>query len=320
MPADIISIDLGGTKCAGALVSESGNISGKKETKITGFRGDEAGDIVVHLCQELFGQNQSARNKIRGIAVSVPGISYHEKGIVWAPNIPDWTDYPLKDKLLNAFGKSVTVNIESDRSCAIAGECWLGAAQGLKDAIFLAFGTGIGAGILVDGHILRGKSDIAGAIGWLVLDDIFHDGYEKFGCFEYNASGDGLVRVAKDFYNTNMDFLDTDLNISELSSEMIFDEYEKGDKLSTEVIRRAIRYWGRSAANLVSIFNPEMIIFGGGLFGPAAKFIDDIYMEAKKYAQPVAMKEVIFRKAQLGNDAPLLGAAWLLMKIQSAKA
>ncbi len=93
------------------------------------------------------------------------------------------------------------IRIDNDRACYILGETWKGSATGCKHAIFLSVGTGIGAGILVDGKVLRGANDIAGSIGWMALTDPFLQEYVKYGCFEYHASGPGITRITKDIYH-----------------------------------------------------------------------------------------------------------------------
>ncbi len=104
------------------------------------------------------------------------------------------------------------------------------------------------------------------------------------------------------------------INADQLSAKDIFDAYENGDELSKKVIGNAIEYWGMAVANLVSLFNPEKIIFGGGVFGPALRFLDDIYDEAKKWAQPISIQQVKLQGSALGNEAGLYGAGWLALK------
>lgn len=314
MPEKFISIDLGGTKCAGAVISNLGKIILKSTIKLGDSQGDDVGSLIANLCDDLIEEPELEESIFAGIGISVPGISYKSKGTVWAPNIPGWNDYPLKDKIEKRFNKRIPVIIDSDRACSILGESWLGAASGCQNVIYLTFGTGIGAGIMTDGRILRGKSDIAGAIGWLALDDRYPAGYKQFGCFEYNASGDGLRRLALDVFQSDIKYSKTTLDPTAAIASDIFNAYEERDVLACEVIEKAIEYWGKAVANVVSIFNPEKIIFGGGLFGPGLKFLDEIHKTASKYAQPVAMEEVELCSGKLGNDAQLYGAAKLLME------
>ncbi len=99
-----------------------------------------------------------------------------------------------------------------------------------------------------------------------------------------------------------------------LSAKDVFDAYEMGDELSRRVIANAIEYWGMATANLVSLFNPEKIIFGGGVFGPAVKFLEEIYLEAKKWAQPIRIQQVKLQASALGSDAGLYGAGLLALR------
>jgi glucokinase len=212
--------------------------------------------------------------------------------------------------------KNISIKIDSDRACYILAEVWKGNARGFSDVIFLGIGTGIGAGILVNNEVLRGAHDIGGAIGWMALNKPFDKKFIPCGCFEYNASGEGLVKVAKELI-ADKKFSESPLNKKDpaaLSAKDIFDGYDANDKLAIMVINNAIEYWGMAVANLVSLFNPEKIIFGGGVFGPALKFLDAIYDEAKKWAQPISIQHVTLEGAALGNEAGLYGAGYLALK------
>ena len=205
------------------------------------------------------------------------------------------------------------MTIDSDRAAYILGETWRGAARGARDAIFLAVGTGIGAGILVDGKIVRGHGDVAGAIGWLALDRPFTQRYTQHGCFEDQASGPGLVRVARDLMHANPDYNGELRPRRMIEAGDIFAAHDNADPIAVKVIDNAVELWGMAAANLVSLFNPEMIVFGGGVFGPATKFLDRILAEAKRWAQPIAIGQVRFVASELGSDAGLFGAGRLAM-------
>jgi glucokinase len=166
---------------------------------------------------------------------------------------------------------------------------------------------------MADGHLIRGSSDIAGSVGWLALNQPFEDKYKPCGCFEYHASGDGLSKVALEYLrqNRNSTSLLTSVAPEEMTAKEIFDAFEKHDPLAISVIKQAVTYWGMAVANLVSLFNPEKIIFGGGVFGPAVILLDDILEEAKKWAQPVSIRQVKLVPSALGIGAGLTGAACL---------
>ncbi|HED36857.1 MAG TPA: ROK family protein, partial [Ignavibacteria bacterium] len=194
----VIGIDLGGTKCAGAIFINNGKMIHKKIVPLQKRKGMEVGLLIQDHLRNLLNFANNENVGIESIGISVPGISYSKTGKVWAPNIPGWDAYPLLHEIQSNI-KSIKIKIDSDRTCYILGEAWQGAAKGCKDAIFISVGTGIGAGILVNGEILRGSNDITGAIGWWGLDKPYQSEYKECGCFEYHASGEGLVKVANEF-------------------------------------------------------------------------------------------------------------------------
>ncbi|MDX2444554.1 MAG: ROK family protein [Bacteroidales bacterium] len=309
-----LGIDLGGTKIAGALFNENDMASPKAVSYLENRSGKEVGEEILKLIQNFLNRASKNNQKIKSIGIAVPGIYYSKTGIVWAPNIPGWNNYPLYEELAKKFNPSgIRIKIDSDRACYILGESWKGSAIGCRDAIYLAVGTGIGAGILINGKVLRGSSDIAGAIGWMALTHPYLPDYSKYGCFEYHASGEGLTRIAKNFHDKEKSFIkDADQQPEEfITTRDVFKDYLNGNPIAKKVIKQSIEFWGKASANLVSLFNPEKIIFGGGVFGPAVQFLDQIYLEAKKWAQPISIDLVKFEASKLGNDAGLYGAGFL---------
>ncbi len=296
----ILGIDLGGTKISGAIFNSSGIRLSKEKILIHQRQGEQVAGLIVNLISVLQERCKDLGLMLTGIGIAVPGIYYQQTGTVWAPNIPGWESFALFQHLRENMDPEIKVAIDNDRACYILGETWKGAAVGCKHAIFMAVGTGIGAGILVNGSILRGQSDIAGAIGWMALTDHFMPPYNHHGCFEHHASGNGIAWVANEHTK------------QKLTAEEVFELHAQGDPMAVSVIEQAIIYWGKATANLVSLFNPEIIIFGGGVFGPALEFLPEIYQEATRWAQPVSIKEVQFLKSSLGSEAGLYGAASLV--------
>jgi glucokinase len=310
----VLGVDIGGTKLAAALICEDGTIIRKEYWELGGRKGTEVGSFVTDMIR-MFNSGESQTGAVESIGISVPGISYPQTGRVWVPNIEGWTDYPLMDEVRMAVGK-IPVTIDNDRACYILGEAWKGKAVGCRDAIFIGVGTGIGAGILVNGSVLRGSSGIAGAIGWLALEPHFLEKYIACGCFEYNASGEGIARVAREMLKENISYsgILRETGPERISARTVFEAFEKHDWLAEKVLLHCVEFWGMAAANLVSLFNPRMIIFGGGIFGPAGKLLAKIKEEAEKWAQPVSMKEVGFEVSGLGGDAGIYGAGYLALK------
>jgi glucokinase len=311
----VIALDLGGTKLAAALFSDEGDPIFTETLPLEKRKGGEVGKIILQQAYKLLRKAATENIPVEALGICVPGIAHAKTGTVWAPNIEGWDDYPLLNELQNGLhDKQVKIRIDSDRACYILGEVWKGNAQGCSDVIFLSVGTGIGAGIITNNQVLRGAHNIAGAIGWMALTRPFDKKFKACGCFEYNASGKGIAKVAKELIGTSQFKESVLANSASLTAKDVFDAYDKKDELAVTVIRLAIEYWGMAVANLVSLFNPEKIIFGGGVFGPALKFLDAIYEESKKWAQPISISQVQLEGSALGNDAGLYGAGLLALK------
>jgi len=309
----VIGIDLGGTKINGAVFDDNGNMLHKVSALLEYRQGDEVGMLVKENIDTLI--NLHDIKDIKSIGICVAGIANSKTGKIWAPNIKGWEAYPLQKEIEDHINNlSVRVDIASDRTCYILGETWKGAAKGCNDALFVAVGTGIGVGILVDGKILHGYGDIVGAAGWLALETPYLDEYDMCGCFESQASGSGIAWQARKIIKGNVLFKESSLydkDIESIVTQDIFSAYEQKDPLAKFVLSKAVKMWGMAAANLVSLLNPEMIIWGGGVFGPASQFIGNIYEEACKWAQPISIRQVRFEKSQLSGDAGLYGAGYL---------
>jgi glucokinase len=312
----VIGLDLGATKLAGALFDRSGNILERDGALLAEREGDEVGQLVAGCGGRLRSVARERGMEVEGVGVSVPGIADHEGGRVWAPNIAGWERYPLREVVRAEVGESCPIVVESDRAASILGEVSRGVAQGRRHAIFLAVGTGIGAGILVDGSILRGAHDIAGAIGWMGLDRPYRAEYDRCGGFESHASGAGIARVARELLEDNARH-EGPLGMlapGEITAQEVFAAYEAGDTLAASVVANAVECWGMAVANLVSLFDPEIVVLGGGLFGPAAKLVDRIIAEARRWAQPVSFAKVTVCASSLGPEACLYGTGELALR------
>lgn len=335
----VIALDLGGTKLAAALFSARGLLSRRLMVALDGRSGSEVGKLISGLVVELGKQAAVKRQQIQGIGVSVPGIARAD-GTVWAPNIRGWEAYPLRRELALAAGwldpgQEIPIVVENDRACSILGECWRGNARRCSSAVFLAVGTGIGAGILCDGMVIQGAHGTAGSLGWMALDRPFRTEYESCGCFEQQASGDGLAKVANELIEKARRTGDRlghwsstvavgrharrGSRVPSVTAEDVFAAYAQGDPIAREVLGQAVELWGMAVANLVSVFDPEKIIFGGGVFGPATRFLPAIRKEALKWAQPVSMRRVQLVPSKLGSAAALYGAAYLALGAAGGK-
>jgi len=277
----VLAVDLGGTKTALARVDEHGVLHDRR--KLPAARSVEA----------TLAQIADGAGDVEAVGVIVPGIYTPATGRAWCPNLWGLDEVPL----LAALGAilPVAVAIDSDRVGYVIGESWLGAGQGLRDVVFVSIGTGIGVGILSNGVVVRGAHGIAGAAGWFALDPEFKEAYAEVGCWEANAAGPAIARLA-----------------GAPDAESVVAAARAGSVAASAVLRRAAAYTARGIATLISALNPELVVLGGGLMqGAGDLFLESVRADVGKWAQPIAASHCRLTLTQLGEDAGLLGAARL---------
>jgi glucokinase len=180
--------------------------------------------------------------------------------------------------------------------------------------VFLAVGTGIGAGILVDGHLCRGAGDIAGAVGWFALTPDFKPQYAARGCFESEASGTAVGERAIGLLASQPSEAILELVDHEperVTAEVVVKAARRGDAVARETLDHAAIYLAMGMANIVSILNPEVVILGGGLMQAGDLLLDPVKKEFTRWAQPIAAEQVRLELSALGEDAGLYGAGRL---------
>jgi glucokinase len=318
-------VDVGGTKITAALFTREGEMAGREKVAIDKSGGGAAAAQVAERISVLAAAARSAGGRLAAVGVCVPGVVYPETGRVWAPNIPGWDEFPLLDRIRekppeNEIGRErglvpdVPVVLDSDRSAYVAGEAWRGAAAGAKDAVFLAVGTGIGAGIISGGRLVRGHEAIAGAVGWFGLDPAFKPEYASMGCFEAEASGASVARKAgEELARGRPSSLRGRAGGADeaVTAEAVAEAARAGDPLAREIVAGAVTYLAMGVANIVSLLNPETIVLGGGLFRAADLFLEPVRREFRRWAQPLAARTVRIEISALGEDAGLYGCGRL---------
>lgn len=278
-----LGIDVGGTKIAAALVSEDGDLVGKIREPID---QSSDGSAVEQLCR-LVGQFQISG--VQGVGVGIPGIADQKQKRVWAPNVRGWDHISLEAQLQNAA--HVLVTVESDRNTAILGELLFGAARQKHDVVFLIVGTGIGAGILAGGRLVRGSKDIGGAVGWIPVN--FENQPEHF---EDIASGPGIERLAKRLYGLEARLPD------------LVQRAREGHPIR-DLFARIGSVIGQALSVFVSTLNPELIVLGGGVSNAWDLMEETAHTAMERWSQPIAVKQVQIVASTLGEDAGILGAA-----------
>lgn len=286
----VLAADLGGTKIAAARVYASGKLTHYRETPTPPEGGRGVVDAVARLLLTLTGP------EARAAAVDVPGLAYPD-GRVWAPNIAGWTKMPLRTSLQKRL--HLPVLVESDRNAFVTGEAWRGAAQNSRDVVYLAVGTGIGAGIVTGGRLLRGHGEVAGSVGWTAVRDQFLPDYRARGCLESHAAGVGIGLAGTRRFKRPTTALD------------LVRMAKRGDASAREILHEAGHYLGLGLANLVSILNPEVIVIGGGVAAAGNLILNAARQTMRQWAQPLAVKQVRIVRSRLGVRAALLGVAKL---------
>jgi len=289
-------VDLGGTKIAAARVDSAGKITHHVVAPTPPGGGKAVVGAVIDILQQLPQQGACA------LGVDVPGLAYPD-GSVWAPNLSGWKRMPL-GAMLNAHFHLPTL-VESDRNAFVSGEAWRGAAQNCRDVVFLAIGTGIGAGIISGGRLLRGSGELAGCLGWMATGSRFLPRYKDIGCLESHLAGPGIAREASRIRKTAT----TTRELIQLA--------RRGDPEAKKVIAQTGEYLGLALANLVSILNPEMIVVGGGVAAAGNLLLAPARNTMRQWAQPLAGKQVRVVRSRLGARAALLGMAKMAFDLAS---
>lgn len=281
--------DLGGTKIAAARVSTSGRIS----HLITKPTPREGGWITLQALLEVLGS--LPRHGAIGVGVAVPGLVY-AGGKVWAPNVPGWERMPLGSALKKHF--KLPAVVDSDRNAFVAGEAWKGAARNCRDVVFVAVGTGIGAGIISGGRLLRGHAELAGCLGWVTVRRPDNDVGSAVNA-ESSAGGLGIARAATEAWGKPM----TARDVVTLA--------RRGDRRAIRFLAGAGHDLGVALAGIVSILNPEMIVIGGGVASAGSLLLKPASGAMRRLAQPIAARQVRIVRSKLGGRAGLLGIARL---------
>jgi glucokinase len=312
----VCAVDLGGTNLRAANIDRDGRIHERVRSATPG--SGTAEDVVAAIAAAVR-ECESACSKrgghVCGVSVVVPGSVHLETGVVInAPNIPSLPGYELAPALERALGQPVL--LENDANAAALGEMWQGAARGCRTIICLTLGTGVGGGIILDGKLWRGADGTAGELG--------HTSVEPFGgvqckcgntgCLEVYASATAIVRMTREALAQHPSSLLHSIAANDLTSEKIFSAATAGDELALEVFRRVGVYLGIAMANLVNIFNPAMIVIGGGVSAAWELFAERGRAEVIKRAFPVPAQRCQIVRAKCGDDAGLLGAAWLALE------
>ena len=296
-----LAIDIGGTSVKLGLVDETGGILAKAEESVS-FDGWQTPILttVLAAAERFLTARGEDPQALEGIGVSATGQINSHTGVVAGTcgNLPNYIGSPIKAELEKAFGLPVTV--ANDANCMTLGEAWVGGAKGYTDVIGVTLGTGVGGGILTGGRLLEGSRGLGGELGHYRTHAL--DGVPctcgAVGCWERYAATTALVRAAKE---KNPDWKD---------GRAIFAAAEAGDETVLALLDAWIDEIAQGLAGMVHIFNPQLILIGGGVSAQQKLLIDPIAAKVRASVMPAFAEGLEIRAAQLHNDAGMVGAIY----------
>jgi glucokinase len=302
------AIDLGGTKIFSICADSELNVVGEDFRQTDAERGQDA--VIETMVASL--RAACGGRELRAIGISTPGPCDPKRGVVTtAPNLPGWRDVPLARLIGERFG--LPAWIENDANAAALAEHRLGAGKEASHVIFVAIGTGLGGGLILNDALYYGASGGAGEIGHMQLvPDGPLCGCGRRGCLEALASGTALAARAREIIEREpagkLAMLVKERG-DEPDARLLDEAADAGDESAAAAIREAGRYLGAGLTNLVDIFNPEVIVIGGSIRKLGAPYLGTALEVVQREAYPQAFADVRIVEAQLGDEAAAIGAA-----------
>jgi glucokinase len=320
----VIGVDLGGTNIVvGVLPIDGGEgeVLALQNEPTEAHRGAKyVVDKIVLLIEEaraqIVSQYGGSRSDFAGVGIGSPGPLNRETGtVINTPNL-GWRNFPLRDLIANAVNMPAV--LDNDANCATYGEWWLGAGRNIGTLIGITLGTGIGGGIVLNGEIFHGVSDSAGEIGHMTIEA---NGRKcpcgNYGCLEAYASGPAISRRAIEGLDAGADSLLTDLvrgNLEEITAATVYEAVINGDPYANEVMRETAKFLGAGVANVINIFNPDMVVISGGVTKAGDHLFVPLRAEVRRRAFKSALDACEICAASLPGTAGVIGAAGVFKK------
>jgi glucokinase len=315
----MIGIDIGGTKCRVSLGNLCGGllrIEASREARST--LGYSPQDMLDKLLRDVEGLTGGA-GKVEAIGISCGGPLDQDRGIILSPpNLPGWDEIPITGYFRDHTG--IPAYLYNDANAGALAEWKYGAGKGCRDLVFITFGTGIGAGLILDGRLYSGACGQAGEIGHLRLTDYGPPGYGKLGSLEGFCSGGGIVKLARSMVEAEIQqrrspgFCPSLGDLEGITAKTVGDAAERGDPLARRIYEEVGRKLGLGLSVIIDVLNPELIIIGSiftrsqKLLWPAAREV--IEREALPLARQVCRVEPSMLGDEIGNYAALAAAQY----------
>jgi glucokinase len=313
----IIGVDLGGTNIVvGAMSSDGKHSFGARSIPTSAELGAEGvADRIVGLIEgvilDTIAQTSANRRDFIGVGIGAPGPLDRDKGlVVVAPNL-GWRNFPLRDRIGERLNLPAT--LDNDANCATVGEWWQGAAKGANNVIGMTIGTGIGGGLILDGKLFHGASDVAGEIGHTTIDlNGRHCKCGNYGCLEAYASGPAIATRAREVLvrEETASLLPSLVGgrLESITAETVYRAAQQGDAVASEIVRDTARYLGTAIANLLNILNVDVVVVAGGVTQAGDALFLPMQAEVRRRAFRPAVDATRIVPGTLPGTAGVVGA------------
>ena len=312
----IVGVDLGGTGIKVGVMPADGSRTLAVRTTPTRPELGAEGVIarIVTVAEEsiaaAMAETGARREQFVGVGVGAPGPLDRAAGIVLiAPNL-GWRDVPLGGRVSTALGMPSA--LDNDANCATLGEWWVGAARGARHVVGLTIGTGIGGGLVLFGRLYHGASDVAGEVGHATIES---NGRRcacgNYGCLEAYASGPAIAERAREALVSGEESMLPTMaggDLSRITAETVYDAAEAGDQLARLLVRQTAGFLGTGVANLLNVFNPEVVVIAGGVTRAGDALFEPLRAEVKRRAFRPAVEACRIVPGALPGTAGIVGA------------
>lgn len=308
----IIGMDLGGTNIKTSLFTKDFSVVAEQRTPTMVSLGSEG--VLQRMAdniRELLLKAGAAAEEVEVMGMGVPGLLDIEKGIsLFSPNFPQWENVPIAGWFKERLG--IPVFIDNDVRVNLYGECYFGARKGKKNVVLLTLGTGLGAGVMIDGHILYGATGSMGEIGHM---NMYREGRpcrcKSSGCLGRYVSALGLLRTVKEKIEAKEKTVLTDWvkDPEEITAEMVSRAFDEGDQLAREAMEETGEILGFGLVNVINLYNPECVIIGGGMSAAGERLLSKAREVVDTHALEISRKACTIVTASLGDASGMLGAA-----------
>jgi glucokinase len=322
----VLGIDIGGTNLVVGSVAEDGSsmVASASEPTHSEAGATDVVDRLVGLAERAIAttRREAPGAEILGVGVGAPGPLDTKRGIVLlTPNL-GWVNMPLRQLIHDRLG--LPAALDNDANCAVLGEWWVGAARGARHAIGITIGTGIGGGLIINGQLYHGASDVAGEIGHTTIDT---EGRRckcgNYGCLEAYASGPNIALRAVEELEAGAESRLRALvggDLAKITAQTVYQAAADGDELALEVVNDTAKFLGVGIGNLLNVFNPDLVVVCGGVTLAGDHLFEPLRREVARRAFKPAVTACRIVPGELAGTAGVYGAAKVFLDQTAASA